>query len=95
VLDERLEPGHPELQRTYDLFVQTWQEGKDGMASSDEMIKAQFPENIPGVCQVHEEYWTQKELPEGEHIDRDEKYTIRAWMTVMTYLLSDYAFVYE
>jgi hypothetical protein len=95
VLDERLELGDAELQRTYDLFVQTWQEGKDGMASSDEMIKAQFPENIPGVCQVHEEYWTQTELPEGEHVDRDEKYTIRAWMAVMTYLLSDYAFVYE
>jgi len=95
VLDERLDINDPEIQRTYDLFIQTWQAGKDGMASSDEMVKAQFSQELPYPCRVHKDYWTETDLPEEEQLARDEKYTIRAWMAVMTYLLSDYAFVYE
>jgi len=95
VLDERLDINDPEIQRTYDLFIQAWQAGKDGMASSDETVKAQFGEDLPWPCRVHQDYWTEADLPEEEQLARDEKYTIRAWMAVMTYLLSDYAFVYE
>jgi hypothetical protein len=28
-------------------------------------------------------------------IENDDRYTVRAWMAVMTYLLSDYGFLYE
>ncbi|MCK6592491.1 MAG: hypothetical protein L6Q76_33470, partial [Polyangiaceae bacterium] len=75
--------------------IETWQAGKDGMASSDETVKAQFGDDLPWPCRVQDDYWTETGLPEEEQLTRDEKYTIRAWMAVMTYLLSDYAFVYE
>lgn len=95
ILGERLELNDPEIERTYQLFLAAWQEGQDGMSSSDEMIKARFPESLPGDCQVHNDYWSGAELPEGEHLSEDKDYTVRAWMAVTSYLLSDYAFVYE
>lgn len=95
LLDERLELNDPEIQRTYDLFVQAWQAGKDGMASSDQMIKDQYGDSLPGVCQVRNDYWSGADLPEDEQVVRDEKYTMRAWMAVVAYLVTDYNFVYE
>lgn len=95
ILDERLELDDPEIQRTYDLFVQTWQAGKDGMASSDEMVKAQYGENLPNPCQVQSDYWSGAPFAEEEQLVRDDKYTVRAWMAVLSYMLSDYQFVYE
>lgn len=95
ILDERLELNDPEIQRTYDLFVQTWQAGKDGMASSDEMVKAQYGENLPYPCQVQNDYWSGAPFAEEEQLVRDDKYTVRAWMAVLSYMLTDYQFVYE
>ena len=31
----------------------------------------------------------------GGRVQRDERYVVRAWMAVMTYLLSDYRFLHE
>lgn len=93
VLGERLELSDPEIQRTYDLFLQTWREGKEGMA--DEAKKDQYPTSLPGPCRVERDFWTDKDLPEDQRLTEDEKYTVRAWMSVTTYLLSDYAFIYE
>jgi len=93
VLGERLELSDPEIQRTYDLFLQTWREGKEGMA--DEAKKDQYPTALPGPCRVERDFWTDKDLPEDQRLTEDEKYTVRAWMSVTTYLLSDYAFIYE
>lgn len=95
ILDERLDINDAELKRTYDLYVQTWQEGKDGMASSDEAVKALYSDQLPYPCHVNKDYWTDADLPEEERLSQDEKYTIRAWMAVTSYLLSDYSFVYE
>ncbi len=38
---------------------------------------------------------TGEDLPEERRVRRDEDYTMRAWMAVVTYLLSDYDFLYE
>ena len=38
---------------------------------------------------------TQQDLPEAQQISDDTAYTIRAWMAVVTYLLSDYKFLFE
>ena len=38
---------------------------------------------------------TDGDLPSEERIEQDEHYSIRAWMAVLTYLMSDYRFVYE
>ena len=38
---------------------------------------------------------TGEELVSDKQVRRDRDYTVRAWMAVMTYLLSDYHFLYE
>ena len=46
-------------------------------------------------CRVERDFWTDKELSEEARLVKDEKYVVRAWMAVVTYLLSDYAFLHE
>lgn len=89
ILGEQLSPDHPEVERTYQLFLETWREGAAKVAADE------LSENLPGNCRVEEEFFSGKTLPEEQQITRDEKYTIRAWMAVMTYLISDYKFLYE
>ena len=94
VLGESLSIDDPEIQRTFDLFVATWQEGKAGMAK-EEGEEGFIYESLPGACQVHSDYWTREDLPEEQRLTQDEQYTVRAWMSVMTYLLSDFKFLYQ
>jgi hypothetical protein len=95
ILGETLPDGHPEIDRTYQLFLETYREGIKGMTSSDQMVKDQYPTWLPYSCQVQEDYWTQTGLPEEDQLRDDPNYVIRSWMTVVTYLLSDYQFLYE
>lgn len=81
VLGERLEPGDPQLEATYNLFLQTWEEvpvGESGL----------------GPCGADRDF-NGAELPEEARINDDPTKSIRSWMAVMTYLLSDYKFLYE
>ncbi|WP_437642383.1 DUF1588 domain-containing protein [Sorangium sp. So ce854] len=94
VLGESLELGDPELERTYKLFLETWEEGKAGMAKA-EGEEGRLSRALPGACQVNNDYWTREALPEAERLTRDDNYTVRAWMSVMTYLLSDFRFLYQ
>jgi hypothetical protein len=89
VLGEELESGDPELERTYQLFYETWKEGKAKIAA--ETVNRW----MPGQCQARLDPDTGVELPEEERLTQDERYTIRAWSAVLTYLLSDYEFLYE
>ncbi|WP_156040903.1 DUF1588 domain-containing protein [Chondromyces apiculatus] len=94
VLGESLDISHPEIERTYQLFLATWQEGVKGMAKAEDDPE-RISRDLPGDCHVNEEFWTSKPLPEEMRINGDETYTIRAWMAVMTYMLSDYRFLYQ
>jgi hypothetical protein len=89
VLGEELYPGHPEIERTYGLFYDTWKEGKAGVAAGT--LDAYLTWN----CRARTDFWTGAELPEGERVEWDGNYTTRAWMAVLTYLLLDYQFLYE
>jgi hypothetical protein len=40
-------------------------------------------------------YSFDKELPEAQKIDHDDKYTIGPWMAVVAYIFSDVRFIYE
>lgn len=93
ILGEKLPDGHPEIERTYKLFLDTYREGVKGM--SDPAVKDKYPESLEGACQVRSDYWTRTELPDEEKLTQDPNYVIRSWMTVTTYLLSDYQFLYE
>ncbi len=92
ILGEFLNVDHAEVERTYQLFVETWREGNDKMTGGD---GAEVGEGLPFSCRRETDIYTQQQLPEDRQIVSDEKYTVRAWMAVMTYLLSDYRFLYE
>ncbi|AUX23621.1 hypothetical protein SOCEGT47_041480 [Sorangium cellulosum] len=94
VLGERLELDDPEIERTYQIFLGTWEEGKAGMAKA-EGEEGRLSRSLPGACQVQSDYWTREGLPDDQKLTRDENYTVRAWMSVMTYLLSDFRFLYQ
>ncbi len=89
VLGETLEDGHPELERTYRLFFDTWQEGSALVAADQE------PSRIVYSCRGRENPITDQELPDEVKVEDDDDYAVRSWMAVMTYLLSDYKFIYE
>ncbi|MEM6786732.1 MAG: hypothetical protein AAF715_04360 [Myxococcota bacterium] len=94
VLGERLKLEDPEVERTYQLFLETWREGTAGMALEQE-DEGYIGTGLPGPCRVENDYWTGLPLEEDQQITDDEDYIIRSWMAVMTYLLSDYRFLYE
>jgi mono/diheme cytochrome c family protein len=79
----------PELEATYQLFLETWREGIQGVAND------KISERIPYSCQVRRELATGEDLPEAERLELDPQYTVRAWMAVVTYLMSDFQFLYE
>jgi hypothetical protein len=89
VLGEALAADDAEVQRAYDLFLETWKDGKANVASGVEN------EWLTWWCQARVDPNTNVDLPDAEKIETDENYTIRAWMAVMTYMLSDYKFLYE
>ena len=89
LLGERVELGDDELEATYDLFYETWKEGQEGLRSEELSVQ------LAGACRVTTDYFTGRDLPEERRIVNDPDYTLRAWMAVMTYLLSDHNFLYE
>ena len=89
VLGEVLAPTDPEIDRTYQLFVDTWLEGQAGLR------EGVYSVNLSGECQATRDPNTNDLLPTDERITTDREYVVRAWMAVMTYMLSDYAFLYE
>ncbi len=91
MLGEHLTPTHPEVERTYKLFLETWREGKQKMALSEQPLSP----NLPGECQADQDPYTGVAYPDEDSITEDSDYTIRAWMAVVTYLLTDYQFLYE
>jgi len=95
-LGEKLDQSDPEIQRTYNLFLDTWKEGKTGMASKDPAT--QIDQNLDGACNPDRNYLTGAALPNGDtdpNYGEDKYYTIRAWMAVTSYIMSDYKFLYE
>jgi hypothetical protein len=89
LLGEELAPGGAEEDATYALFLQTWQEGRAGVLA-DELDDA-----LPGDCRVYYDFWSGEELPSSMRVEYDDEYLLRAWMAVLTYLLTDYRFLFE
>ena len=87
VLGERLELDDPEIERTYNLFYDTWKEGS---------LKVQQDELSDRLaCRATRDPLTEEDYPEGRRVEVDRDYTVRAWQAVVTYLLADYNFLYE
>ncbi len=84
VLGERLAVDSPEVDRTYALFVETWRESA--------MVGSAMPE----PCRATRDPATNEPIvPAGAGITSDPRGTLRAWMAVLAYLLSDYRFLYQ
>ncbi|MFT7581852.1 MAG: hypothetical protein ACI9MR_003530 [Myxococcota bacterium] len=89
VVGETLELKDPEISRTYELFLETWREGIAGVRADE------VDDDLLSDCRARNDFFTGEELHPEKIVQKDPMYTARAWMAVMTYLLSDYRFLYE
>ncbi len=98
LLGEQLDINSSELQASYDLFYQIWAQGQELLANYRN-YEPRPGTSLEWECRAR---WyraadgrTNGDMPEELRLERDENYNIRAWMAVITYLLSDYRFAYE
>lgn len=89
ILGEVLPPGDPEIERTYQLFVETWREIQAGARNR------QLSLDLPRLCQARRDWETGEDYPSERLIETDTRFTIRAWMAVIAYLTADWRFLYQ
>ena len=90
---EYLAADDPEIERIYQLYLDVWRDGQLGLQRDDE-----DPERYGtglGNCNRTSHPITGEELPEEQRLSEDPGYTIRAWMAVTNYMLSDFRFLHE
>lgn len=89
ILGETLSVDDPEIQRSFQLFLDTWRE----LAASEDQENKK--ENLTWSCQTRYDYDNLKLIPDEQQLRKDKDYTLRAWMAVVTYLLLDHRFLYQ
>lgn len=96
LLGEQVTIDSSEVSKTYALFYNVYRDGKAGILASTESV------NLPFMCDItrHPDNGislTTESTPRlnGERVQKDPNYTIRAWSAVLTYLLSDFKFIYN
>ncbi|MFT4764489.1 MAG: hypothetical protein ACI9OH_001583 [Oleispira sp.] len=95
LLSENLPLSHAEVEATYQLFLSTWQAGNNRLENRDN-FDPRPSTRIPYTCSARWDRENNDQYLESElRIENDENYVIRSWMAVMTYLLSDYRYIYE
>lgn len=87
LLGEELAVGDAEVERTYLLFRQVLEAGRAAVVAKTEGDGLR--------CSAKKDPFTGVDLPEARRVERDPNYTVRAWLAVMSYLLSDYRYLYE
>ena len=87
ILDQKVSLEDEELLAAYDLWKDTWKTGRANIGTQTEST------DLPGSCQVNNDYFTREPLPEEQRLRRDSLYTIRAWNAVVAYLLADARFL--
>ena len=90
---EYLDANDPEVERIYQLYLDVWRDGQLGLQRADD-----DPERYGtglGNCGLGSNPVTGEELPEDQRLGEDPGYTIRAWMAVTNYMLSDFRFLHE
>jgi hypothetical protein len=91
ILGEDLEVSDPEVERTYQLFLDVWSQGYAAVQAGEE------PEELPWECGAERNYLTGEAFDEETSWETrgDALYTKRAWMAVFSYLITDYKFIHE
>ena len=87
LLGEYLEADDPAVERTFNLWMDVFDAGQGGLESGD------YGMNLPGPCQATTDYWSEEPLEFP--VVADENYTIRSWIAVTSYLLTDYEFLHD
>ena len=83
-------PDEEELDRIYALWEGVWGDGKAGLAAPVDP----YPVNLPGPCQATTDPISGA-IAEENQVIADPDYTVRAWMAVMNYLLSDFDYLFD
>ncbi|WP_370293857.1 c-type cytochrome [Thalassolituus sp.] len=98
LLGERIAADDPEVDATYNLFVSVMNQGQE-MLDNPDAYSPSPSTYLEWECRAR---WERQEdgrtgdgLPSQDRIEQDSKYTLRAWIAVMTYLLSDFRFIFE
>ncbi|MAD45929.1 MAG: hypothetical protein CMI02_05570 [Oceanospirillaceae bacterium] len=98
LLGEHLEADSAELEATYQLFVDTLNRGQNLLQNADQYDprpSTALEWECRGRWNRQPDGRTDGDLPAETRIEYDDNYVIRAWTSVLTYLISDYRFVYE
>ncbi|MBK9266441.1 MAG: DUF1588 domain-containing protein [Polyangiaceae bacterium] len=105
-LGETHGPDDPEIDAAYAIFRDTYQEIStagdawylpwDCLGIWNRKSSQIYSCGTPGWLDYDPTcYAFDEELPEGQKIDHDDKYTIGPWMAVVAYIFSDVRFIYE
>jgi len=86
-LNEDLAIDDPQLELTYDLFFETYEEGKANVAATTESRNLN--------CRLTRDPVTGNSLSGAMQISTDDNYVIRSWAIVVAYMLSDYKYLYD
>lgn len=89
LLGEDLALDDAEIAKTYQLFAETFAEGNQKIKDKAVNTWLQYD------CTGRKNWITGEEVPDGSRLKDDKSYVIRSWMAVVSYLLSDYRFLYE
>ncbi|MBW1906729.1 MAG: hypothetical protein JRJ24_15770, partial [Deltaproteobacteria bacterium] len=89
LLGEGLAGSDEEVAATIVVLMEAYNLGRQGLANET------VPEQLAGQCRLFNDRMTGASLPQERHINRDTEYTVRAWMAAVSYLLSDYRYLYE
>jgi len=87
LLGEHLASDDAEVTRAYELFREVAIAGRAAVADHSDIDWLR--------CSAKKDPLTGQDLPAERRVERDVDYSVRAWMAVMTYLLSDYRYLYE
>jgi hypothetical protein len=89
LLGETLADDDEEIAATIGVLMEAHALGRNGLANGS------VPEELAEPCRLYNDRITGGDLSGSRSIDRDPEYIIRAWMAAVSYLLSDYRFLYE
>jgi hypothetical protein len=89
LLGEGLAGSDEEVAATMGVLMEAYNLGREGLANG--LVQ----EELAGPCRLFDDRMTGESLPQERRINRDTEYTVRAWMAAVSYLLSDYRYLYE
>ncbi len=89
LLGENLAASDPEIDATMVVLTEAYNLGQGGLSTGS------VSEELADPCRLNNDRMTGDQLPSDRRINQDPDYTVRAWMAAVSYLLSDYRYLYE